>query len=497
MSQPLQTFFERLLFPARQVPLPALRRALVIGAVSLVLVHLPLVAGYAAMQKLAWRQIVASGLFPAPDFYAAFPLQLPRLLLIALFSIDVATWMALLALLPLDKGQGNAFVEARRRGRRRWIIAHAPLYPVAAFMIGARMHGEALSLSGAGAAWFHGSTAAGTPSAALAWVHGEHAILASLGLALIVHLALLAGPVRPARWLRNVGVMTGLAAALAAVDLYLIVPLVDGGLVRTMRQAQDELVVSCPEAEELEASKRAGVAFDVFVRTVADSPALKHSPAAALPHSVTALPPLPLVSQSGLPVELATGALASDEERPGRELRITGDGFFEAWPTGTCANARVLKADRGLPWWRVREIVSGLAPGALQLAFRPAPIHRPRALPTRAPELHVTSSRAVPEGVPAIPLPLEFITAPSLPIEPLASGTLVRAGADRENPFRRKEATDPLWQDSLPMVVAPPLDRRGRTALVVYENTPWDDVLRAIAAASLAGAREVYIVDGA
>ncbi|HHN74957.1 MAG TPA: hypothetical protein ENK10_06980, partial [Acidobacteria bacterium] len=174
-----------------------------IGAATLAMVFLPLVVGYALLQRLNWQQIVATGVYPASVFYAGFPLQIPRLLVLSLFAVDLAFWLGLLTLLPLDEGD-SVFIDARRRMRRRWLLAHAPVVPIAALLVGARLYAEALSLSGAGAAWFDAARLAGGGApAAATWVHGESLLLVSLATCFLVHLALLAGLVRFGHWLRN------------------------------------------------------------------------------------------------------------------------------------------------------------------------------------------------------------------------------------------------------------------------------------------------------
>ncbi|MBP7148679.1 MAG: hypothetical protein KBD01_14165 [Acidobacteria bacterium] len=480
----------------RRAPPGARRAAVLAGAAALVAVHLPLVAGYARMQLSAWRQMTEVGIVPAAEFYAPWPLQAARLFVVALFTVDVAGWAALLALLPLDEPHEPAFSAARRRLRRRWLFAHAPVLPIAAFLVAARLFGEAQSGSGAGAAWFLPELIATShPPASELWVRAERLVLLSLGGALAAHLALLGGIVRPTRWIRNTAAMLGVAVAVAALDIALVLPLVDGGLSRGMAAARASAAAACPGLDALPAPERVETTFNTFVRTTADSPALREYPDFALPDSVVALPPLAWSDWTGLAVRLEApgGALLS----AGEELRAHLDGSLLAMPIpDLCGGQRVLKADRGLSWNRMREVLARAGSGPLRLAFRPAPFGgRPLVAPARPLDVVLARPGAVvPGGVPHADVPLPF--AAELPHSrvPRAVAPRARLREGRASPYSRAAPLDPLWQDALPACVAPDLSNKLETALAIPPEAAWDDVLRALAAAADAGARRVFLV---
>ncbi len=230
-----------------RAPRAALRRALIAALLATLAIQLPLVVGYARIQSDAWTEMARRGIFPVPEYYGFLPLQGPRLVAMSLFAIDIGTWVALLTLLPLEGRMPGVFAEARRRLRRRWLLAHAPLAPLAAVLGGTRLFGEAMHESGAGAAWFVPGLLAvpGTPAAGL-WVSVEQIVLFALSAAMLVHLTLLAGVVRPARWLRNTLLIAAAALLLALVSWWVVVPAADHGLSAATRAARAEGLEACP-----------------------------------------------------------------------------------------------------------------------------------------------------------------------------------------------------------------------------------------------------------
>lgn len=486
----------RSMIPGSRAGRSATGKALAAGLVALALVHLPLVIGYGILQRTDWGQIIATGVFPAPAFYTGWPLQYLRLMALSLFSLDLALWVALLMLLPLEDLGETVFHEARKRLRRRWLLTHAPLVPIAGFLVGARFFSEALALSGAGAAWFDPLTIASVhPAPAASWIRGEHMLMLSLMACFLIHLGLLAGLMRPLHWLRNMLLLLLAAAALTLIDHRLILPATDGGLLRSMTRARQEAERVCPEIRGRSALQTTEWLYDTFARTAADSPALRGLPAPMLPRSVVALPPLPLISETGLAVVLETGG--SLGLAGGSELRVTGNSNVVSW-TGIspCRDARVLKIDRGLKWKQVRPVIERAGSGPLQLAFQSMPQRRPRTLrPDAQPVLYlVRPGDQPPPGIPQTELPLGFAGPLRPPGRSLPPEQLRRIEPPRTDPYLRERPLDPLWQDALPLPLPPPEDTEGRTVLRVPGGAAWDDVLRGIAAAATGGSRRIYLV---
>ncbi|MDQ7087222.1 MAG: hypothetical protein Q9Q13_04875 [Acidobacteriota bacterium] len=425
-----------------------------VGALTLALTFLPLVTGYALLQRWNWQQIVATGIYPASVFYGGFPLQIPRLLVLSLFALDLAFWLSLWAVSPLGEGPRSVFVAARHRLRRRRLLAHAPLVPVGALIVGARLYAEALSLSGAGATWFEPARlAGGDTSPAASWVYGESLLLTSLAACFGVHLSLLAGLARPGCRLRNMLLLLAAAAGLTAVARTLVQPLADGGLTRAMNASLDRAEATCPTAASAEPIEAAARLYAIFIRTTADTPGLRRLPAAWLPPTTTALPPLPVISDSGLAVVLRGDALPSGGERGGFEYRLRGDGTAIRWPGNVlpCPEARIFKGDRGLGWPRVLEAFGEIGEGPLTLAFRPAPLGRPLSLPGGPPLVLRLARQAAAGSANAPPprLPLPFR-------RPLASAS-APSGAEKNPAFTARQ--DP----SLPQgeALRPPVARRS------------------------------------
>ena len=265
------------------------------------------------------------------------------------------------------------------------------------------------------------------------------------------------------------------ALGLTLVGYYGLLRTSDGGLFAASNEAAAHATAICPEAEQLPLEERIRSLYATFSRTSVDSPALRDLPYALQPLTVASLPPLALIGMAGIPVELVGVSQSADALRPGQELRTdaTGKTFVSGGP-GICPEARVLKVDRSLQ----------VAPSAAEV-MAPDPPAAPTSAPSsssRPPRLHLLApSDALPEDAPRTSLPLGFQTDPGA-APPVPDGPAPRAGHAQR--FRHP---------SLPQVLAPRLSNDGSVALLVRDDTPWDDVLRGVAAASLAGARDVYI----
>jgi hypothetical protein len=452
--------------------------------VALVVLLVPLVVGYGHIQGVSFVQLSDYGFQPSPLYYGLFPLQGPRLLVLSLFALDVGTWIALFMMLPIDERGCNPYEAARRRLRRRWLWAHAPIVSIVAILVGARLHAYAVSSSGAGAVWFAPrALASGEGVTASAWIAGELVLLGALILCFGVHVSMLAGIVRPGRWLRNMAVALVSALGLTLVSYYGLLRASDGGLFAASNAAAAYAAEVCPGAEQLPLEERIRALYGTFSRTSVDSPALRDLPYALQPLTVTSLPPLALIGMSGIAVELVGVDGSLDALRPGQELRTdaTGKSFVSAGP-GVCLDARVLKMDRSLEWSVVRPLLDSTGPGRLHLAFRSASGQAVAASTSRPPRLHLLRGNdPLPDDAPRTSLPLGFQTDPG-PAPSVPGG-----------PAPRAEHAQRFRHVSLPQVLAPRLSNDGSVALMVREDTPWDDVLRGLAAASLAGARDVYI----
>ncbi|MCU0230051.1 MAG: hypothetical protein MUC67_01610 [Acidobacteria bacterium] len=485
-----------------RAPRAARHRALIAALLATLAIQVPLVVGYARAQSDVWAEMARRGIHPVPEYYGFFPLQGPRLVAISLFAVDVGSWVALLMLLPLEVRVPDVFADARRRLRRRWLLAHAPLVPLAAVLGGTRLFGEAMRESGAGAAWFVPALLAvpGTPAAEL-WVRVEQIVLFALAAAMLVHLALLAGVVRPARWLRNTLVLAAASLALALASWWLLVPVADRGLSTAMRAAQAEALAACPGASPLSATARGAVLYQAFERTPADGPALRERPPYELPLEVATLPPLALPLAGGVAVDLAArnGGPAGPAGLPaGHALTVDGDGGASVLPLpGECGATRVAKIDRIAPWSELAPLLHELGDGPLRLGYRAALTGRPlRPLDAeRAPRL-VVDGAAPPAGVPRsrVPLPFGRTLTPGTPLPEEEIGRWPRLGRSRVLPHDRESELAVVWRDALPPAAPPAVDGEGRVALAVPPAAAWDDVLRAIAAATRAGARTIYVV---
>ncbi len=484
-------------------PRPALRRALIAALLATLAIQLPLVVGYARIQSDAWTEMARRGIFPVPDYYGFLPLQGPRLVAMSLFAIDIGTWVALLTLLPLEGRVPGVFAEARRRLRRRWLLAHAPLAPLAAVLGGTRLFGEAMHESGAGAAWFVPGLLAvpGTPAAGL-WVSVEQIVLFALSAAMLVHLSLLAGVVRPARWLRNTLLIAAAALLLALVSWWVVVPAADHGLSAATRAARAEGLEACPGIAPLAATARGALLFEAFERTTADAPALRGRAPYELPLEIAILPPLSLPLAAGVAVELAArtadGSGGPAGLPPGYELYVDGDGGATVLPLpAECGVTRVAKIDRIARWSAVAPLLAQLGDGPLRLGYRAAPIGRPAAplAAAGAPRLAVEPA-SLPPGVPRarVPLPFARKLGKGSPLPDDEIGRWRRLRRERLLPHDREAPLDVVWRDALPPAAAPALDAEGRVALVTPGDAAWDDLLRAIAAAAQAGARTIYVV---
>jgi hypothetical protein len=485
-----------------RAPQAALRRAVVAALLATLAIQVPLAVGYARVQSDAWAEMARRGIYPVPEYYGFFPLQGPRLVAMSLFALDVGCWVALLTLLPLEGRPPGVFADARRRLRRRWLLAHAPLAPLAAVLGGTRLFGEAMHESGAGAAWFVPALLAvpGTPAAEL-WVQVEQIVLFALAAAMLVHLALLAGVVRPARWLRNTLLIAVAGLGLALFSWWVVVPAADRGLTAAMRGARAEAVEACPGAAALPATARGAVIYQAFERTTSDAPALRERPPYELPLEIASLPPLALPLAGGVAVELAArgegGAGGRDGLPAGHALTVDGDGGAIVLPLpGECGSTRVAKIDRIAPWSAVVPLLRELGDGPLRLGYRAALTGRPlRPLDAgRAPRL-VVGGLAVPAGVPRarVPLPFGRKLAEGAPLPDGEAGRWRRLRPGRLLPHDRESELDVVWRDALPPAAPPPVDAEGRVALLVPDDAAWDDVLRAIAAAARAGARTIYL----
>lgn len=476
-----------------RAPAAVRRQAILAGLLALVAVHFPLVVLFARLQARSWSEMAAAAIFPSPGYYGFFPLQGLRLLIIVLFSLDVAVWVAMLSLLPLDpSGQVGPFESVRRRMRRRWLFIHAPLVPLAGFLAVARLYWITRFSSGAGGAWFvPGLSGAVGNHPALSWIRVEGWLLAGLALYLVTRLTLLTGLPRPKAWARHLFQVGVAVASLTLLNAFLVLPAADGGLSRAMSRARDAENRVCPGSFDQGEPERTEVLFDALVRTPADAPSLREMPQASLPHSVTALPPLPFVEGSGLSVILEGGTppgLAA-----GLEIRVDGTGTPFALPLPSqCSKARVLKADRGLAWSSLLPVLRDIGPGPLQLAFRPAPLGRPLNASPGPLRLVLARLSDLPPGLEAVALPLPFHGRinESPPDWDLAK--LVRLASPRTNPFRREHPLDPLWQPILPLVFPPAVSPAGDVAFIVPAGLAWDDLLRALA--STGEAKRVFLV---
>lgn len=477
----------------RRAPAAVRRNAALAGFLVLIAVHVPLVILYARLQARTWLEMAAVGIFPAPGYYGFLPLQGLRLLILVLFSMDVAVWVAMLSLLPLDTSdEAGFFINVRRRMRRSWLFIHAPLVSLAGFLAVCRLYWITSISSGVGAAWFVPGLASATLSnPALSWVRVERWLLAGLALYLFTRLAFLTGLPRPKAWARHLLQVSGAILSLTLLDAYLLVPLIDGGLSRTMARARKAEDRACPGTYELSGPSRIEILFDALVRTPADAPSLREMPQAGLPLSITALPPLPFVEGSGLPVVL------EGEGKPGlpagMEMRVdaTGTPFTLPLPP-QCGNTRVLKVDRALPWTLLKLLWRDLGPGPLRLAFRPAPLGSPKNAPQEGILLIQSDGKNLPPGTPLTPLPLPFAERISEATPDWDLDRLVRLPVQRTNPFRRQHPLDPLWQPVLPLAMPPPVSANGDLAFSVPSELPWDDLLRALA--SSGHAKRVFLV---
>lgn len=451
---------------------------------ALVVLLVPLVVGYGHIQGVSFAQLSDYGFQPSPLYYGLFPLQGPRLLVLSLFALDVGTWIALFMMLPIDERGCNVYEAARRRLRRRWLWAHAPIVSIVAILVGARLHAYAVTTSGAGAVWFAPrALSSGEGVTTSAWIAGELVLLGALILCFGVHVSMLAGIVRPGRWLRNMSFALVSALGLTLASYYGLLRTSDGGLFAASNAAASHAAALCPEAERLPLEERIDALYATFSRTSLDSPALRDLPYALQPLTVASLPPLALIGMTGIAVELVGVEGSRDALQPGQEVRTdaTGKTFVSAGP-GVCPDVRVMKMDRSLEWRVVRPLLGSTGSGKLHLAFRAASGQAVAAPASPGPRLHLlAATELLPADAPRTSLPLGFQIHPA-EAPPVPSGPAPRA----EHPQRFRHS-------SLPQVLAPQLSSDGAVALMVREETPWDDVLRGVAAASLAGARDVYI----
>lgn len=463
-------------------PRDAWKRALTAGALTLLALYVPLAWGYGYMQRSSWDEIAAAGLLVSPEFYAAFPLQIPRLFVLSLFAIGVATWSSLFLLLPLEDRYEGAFVAARRRLRRHWLWAHAPVIPIIVILLAARLHARALSTSGAGAALFAPDLAAtGRGFAADVWIRGEHFVLGGLAVLLLMHLALLAGITRPLRWLRNMIGASVLAAVLAWIAFSVFVPLGDRGLSAVMDDARHEALRACPSLETLSLGERVAVVHSAFARTSADSPALRSLDYEQIPQTVSVPPALPFVSTVGFVAWLEGAIDVTSPIVRGTELRIAADGELTALPLpDACDAARVVKADRALAWGVLRPLLREAGAGVIHFAIRSEPRELQGAPPAPGPRLVLVDAVDAPTDIPRARVPL-----------PLEGGAPVIVPFDQPSP--RGDHPPLLGAHRPPLASVPEIDAHGRTLLVVADDAPWDDVLRAIASAAAGGAVEVYL----
>jgi hypothetical protein len=462
------------------------RRALLAGALAVLILFVPLTVGYAQLQQKSWQQMAAASVHPAPHYYAPSPLQAPRIAILALFAVDVGMWVALFLLVPLEQTPGHVFTTARRRLRRRWLYAHAPVISVVAMLTGARLHGLSLSSSGAGAAWFDPRLiATGHGFAPEVWSRGESLLLTSLAACFIVHISLLSGIGRAWHWLRNLLAAGLAAAALTALGTFVVLPRADGGLMRAAQQARAASAEACTAISQLTPVERAGEIFSAFARTGQASPAFQGAPYDELPETLAALPPLDFLLGPGVVVRWDGGAASTGLLRGGGELRMGADGaVFEQPSSPLCADARVLKIDRSILWPAVRALLAELEDGPLHLAYRPAPHASPRALPAPpGPRLTVVGAAGASFG---------SESCHALPLRP-ADGTASFASEPRNRLAPRGAHPDAFARTLPPRVAAPSPDPEGRTCLIASAETPWDDVLRAIAAAAASGSEEIVV----
>ena len=489
--------------PAR-APRGARLLALLAGGTTVLVVALPLVAGYGAVLARLARQLAATGELPAPSWWTPWPLHAARLTVLLLFALDLGLWIALVGLLPLDDLPGAPFESLRRRLRRRWLLAMTPVYPVAAALAGARLLARAGSTCAAGAWWFlPGVLGRDHGEGARAWIAGERGILAFFAAAFLLHLLVLAGPSRPRRWLARVAAALAAGTVLLATGLAVVLPLVVGAPWQAAAVARRELLASFPGLADLDPIARDDLAWNAFARTAADGPAFRGRPPWTLPPEVVALPPAPLAGLDGIAVRLVVPGdpgQAPAAMPTGMEWRIPRDGATVPLPLPRPFHGtRVLKADRGLPWSRVAAAMTRIGPGPLRIGLRPAPCGPPRALPPgHAPAL-VIATGPLPAGGPRGTVPLPFppgTVLPRTPDPPRPHPGRARPG--RRDPLVREQPLDVLWQQALPLPRAVPPGPSGLVRLAVPREAAWDDVARAIVAEVLAGARrvELYTVGG-
>jgi hypothetical protein len=474
----------------RALPRSLVLKAAFAGGLVTLALFVPLIAGLARMQRLTWEQMAAHGVHPAPVFYAPWPLQVPRVLVLALFALDIGFWAAHTMLPVHALAREGYFGAARRRLRRHWLIAHAPFFPTIALLAAARLHALGLSTTGAGAALFAPALAAtGEGFLLRGWITTEHLLLVSLGATFLVHLALLAGITRPRRWLRNVGVLALAAGVLTAAGVFVVLPVSDGGLVRTMAAAREDARRACPGVDALEVEEQIATVYSAFSRTALDSPALRQLPYPNVPLSIAVPPALPLANLAGLAVQLDVPPRKDTQLAVGHELTVAADGAEMVLPLpAVCAAQRVLKLDRALRWQTAGPLLARSGPGELRLGFRPAPAGAPRALrpDESAPILRLLEDAGqVPPGVPHRRLPLDLPGASALP------GAAAAILEDRPQP--RRDHPFVLWAETAPLPLPPAPDTSGRIALVVEPESTWDEILRAIAAARRGGANEILL----
>ncbi|RMF71680.1 MAG: hypothetical protein D6738_13405, partial [Acidobacteria bacterium] len=286
----------------RRAPAGTRRRALVSAALALAMLHLPLALGYGFLLRRSFGRLLEAGVLPAAEFLAPFPLHWPRMFALALFSVDVALWVALVSLLPLDDPAASVFGRARLRLRRRWLVAHAPVVPLVATLVGAHLHARALASTGAGALFFDVRRVASGLRLAGAWVEIESLLLISMTAIFLVHIVLLAGIARFWPWLRNALATLAAAWLLATASTFVLIPLGAGPLPRLARGALAEIDVACPGFDGSDLDTRIAEAFSAFHRTAADAPALREYPPWRVPRTITLPPALARLPAAGLPV---------------------------------------------------------------------------------------------------------------------------------------------------------------------------------------------------
>ncbi len=482
-----------------RAPRGARQLALLAGGITVLVVALPLVAGYGGILAALAHQLAAVGECPAPSFWAPWPLHGTRIAILLMFALDLGLWIALLGLLPLEDVPGAPFLSLRRRLRRRWLLAMTPVYPVVAALAGARLLARAVSACGAGATWFlPGILGIDHGAGARAWIAGERGLLAFFAAAFLLHLLVLAGPSRPGRWLGRVAVLSAGGGVLLAAGIGLVLPVVVGAPFRAAATAREELLHAFPALADVDPIARDDLAWNAFVRTAADGPALRGRPPWALPPSVVALPPAPVAGLAGLPLRIA-GPAEPATGGTGLEWRIPLEGPAVPLPLPRPFRpTRVLKADRALPWHRVRDHLLALGPGPLRVGLAPVPCGPPRAIPPGpAPVVVLRNGHLPGDGPPTGQLPLPFPQGTALPpggTERAPWPGRVRPG--RRDLFSRELPTDVLWQRALPLPVPVVPDENGTVRLAVPPVTPWDDVARALLAETLAGARRIELWTG-